>query len=87
MPTTTRHFEDLYLLVYSLILIVLIVNRNFFIQHFIFHCKRNGIPLSTTFLYLKQNVLYWPDDNRLWPKHTAIVKPIAYIMLLCTDGI
>ena len=44
-----------------------------FIQNFIFHCKRNGIPLSTTFLYLKQNVLYWPDDDRLRSKHVAIV--------------
>ena len=35
----------------------------FFIQYFIFHCKRNGIPLSNTFLYLKQNIIHWPDDD------------------------
>ena len=46
---------------------------NFFIQCFIFHCKRNGIPLTTTFLCLKQNVLYWPDDDRLRLKHVATV--------------
>ena len=78
-PTTTQHFEDQYLLVYCLILIV---NRNLFIHYFIFHCKRNGIPLSTTLLYFKQNVFYWPDDDRLRSKHVAIVKPIAYIILL-----
>jgi len=61
------------LFVYCLMLLVLIVNRNFFIHYFIFHCKRNGISLSTTLLYLKQNVLYWPDDDRLWSKHVAIV--------------
>ena len=33
----------------------------------------NGIPMSYTFLYLKQNVLYWPDDDRLRSKHVATV--------------
>jgi len=33
-----------------------------------------GMPLlSTTFLYLKQNVLYWPDDDRLRSKRVATV--------------
>jgi len=36
--------------------------------------------LSTAFLYLKQNVLYWPDDDSLQSKHVAIVKPIAHII-------
>ena len=71
-PTTTWHFEDIYLLVYRLILILLIVNRDFSIHYFIFHCKRSGIPLSTAFLYLKQNVLYWPDDDRVRSKHVAM---------------
>jgi len=31
------------------------------------------IPLSNIFLYLKQNVLYWPDDDRLRSKHVATV--------------
>jgi len=35
--------------------------------------KWNGIPLSNTYLYLKQNVLYWPDNDRLRPKHVATV--------------
>jgi len=61
---------------------VLIVNRNLFLHYFIFHCKRNGIQLSTTFLYLKPNVLYWPDDDRLRSKHVATVNPIAYIISL-----
>jgi hypothetical protein len=43
------------------------------LYYFIFHCKRVGIPLSNTFLYLKQNVLYWPDDDRLRTKHVATV--------------
>jgi len=30
-------------------------------------------PIEYTFLYLKQNVLYWPDDDRLQSKHVAIV--------------
>jgi len=58
---------------FNLILIVLIANRIFLIYYFIFHYKRNGIPLSNTFLYLKQNVLYWPDDIRLRSKHVATV--------------
>jgi len=29
--------------------------------------------LSNTFLYLKQNVLYWPEDDRLRSKHVATV--------------
>ena len=33
-------------------------------HYFIFHSKRNGIPLSTTYLYRKQNVIYGPDDDR-----------------------
>ena len=33
--------------------------------------KRNGIPLSNTFPYLKQNISYWPDDDRLRLKHVA----------------
>ena len=41
--------------------------------YFILHCKRNGILLSNIFLYLKQNVLYWPDDDRLHSKHVAIM--------------
>jgi len=73
MPTITKHLEDLHLIVYCLILIVLIVNKDFFIYYFIFHCKQNGTPLSTTFLYLKQNVLYWPDDDHLRSKHVATV--------------
>ena len=40
---------------------------------FIFHCKLNGIPLSNNFLYLKQNVLYSPDDDRSRSKHIATV--------------
>ena len=40
---------------------------------FLFHSKRNGIPLSNIFLYVKQNVLYWPDDDRLRSKHVATV--------------
>jgi len=34
--------------------------------------------LSNTSVYLKQNVPYWPDDDRLWSKHLATVSPIAY---------
>ena len=45
----------------------------FFIYYFIFHCKPNEIPLDATFLYLKQNVIYWPDDDRLRSKHVATV--------------
>jgi len=41
--------------------------------YFILHCKRNGIPLSNTFLYLKQNVLYYPDYDSLRSKHVARV--------------
>jgi len=37
--------------------------HEFLIHYFIFHCKRNGIQLSNTFLYLKQNVLSWPGDE------------------------
>ena len=37
-----------------------------------FTVKRNGIPLSATFLYLK-NVLYWPEDDRLRSKHVAVM--------------
>jgi hypothetical protein len=33
----------------------------------------NVITLSTTFLYIKQNVLYWPDDDLLQSKHVAIL--------------
>jgi hypothetical protein len=58
---------------YLLLNFVLIVNRNFFIHYFIFHCKRNEIPLSNTFLYLKQNILYWSEDDRLQSKHVATV--------------
>jgi len=47
------------------------INRDPFIHYFIFHCKRNCIPFSTIFLYLKLNVLYWPDDDRLQSKHVA----------------
>ena len=43
-------------------LIILIINRNFIIYYFNSYCKRNGIPLSATLLYLK-NVLYWPEDR------------------------
>jgi len=35
-PTTTQHFEDLYLLVYCLIFIVLVVNMDLFIHYFIY---------------------------------------------------
>jgi len=49
-------------LFFHLHLICLLLNFNcfnckydFFIYCFIFHCKRNGIPLSDTFLYLKTN--------------------------------
>ena len=38
--------------------------------------------MSNNFLYLKQNVLYWPDDDRLRSKHVATVLPNAYIILL-----
>ena len=47
--------------------------RSSSVDYKIFHCKRDGIPLSNTFLYLKQNVLYWPVDDRLWSKHVATV--------------
>jgi len=48
--------------------------------------------MGSHFVYtvnLKQNVLSWPDDDRLLSKYAAIVQSIAYIilMLLCTDGI
>ena len=33
----------------------------------------SGIPLSVTFLYLKQNVLYWSDDDRLRSKLVVTV--------------
>jgi len=48
-------------------------NNQIFIYYCIFHCKRNGITLSNNFLYLKQNVLDWPDDDRLQSKHVATV--------------
>jgi len=53
-------------------LIVLIINRNFIIHYFNSYCKRNGIPLTATLLYLK-NVLYWPEDDRLRSKHVAVM--------------
>jgi len=52
-------------------------------SHFVYvGMKRNGFPLSNTFLYLKQNFLYWPDDDRLRSKRVATVYPIAYIISL-----
>jgi len=68
-----KHLEYLNLICLLLNFIVLIVNMNFFIHYFIFHCKRNVIPFSTNFLYLKKNVLHWPDDDRLRSKHVATV--------------
>jgi len=52
-------------------LIVLIMNRNFIIHYFKFCCKRNGIPLSATLLYLNN----WPEDDRLRSKHVATMWP------------
>ena len=44
-----------------------------------------------TVLYLKENVLYWPDDDSLRSKHVAIVNLLHtlyyYFDVLCTDGI
>ena len=53
-------------------LIILIINRNFITHYFNSYCKRNGIPLSATLLYLK-NVLYWPEGGRLRSKHVVVM--------------
>ena len=47
-------------------------NMNLVIHYFNSYCKRNGMPLSATLLYLK-NVLFWPEDDRLRSKHVAIM--------------
>ena len=50
------------------------------------YCKRNGIPLNDTLLYLK-NVLYWPKDDRLRSKHVAVTWPdciyFITVMIYC----
>ena len=60
--------------------------RCFIIHYFNFYCKRNGIPLSATLLYLKI-VLYWPEDNRLRSKHVATMWPdcicVITVMMYC----
>jgi len=53
---------------------ILVINKNFIIHYFNSYCKRNGIPLSAYFIYLK-NVLYLPEDDRLRSKHVAIMCP------------
>jgi len=44
------------------------------------------IPLSATSLYLKI-VLYWPEDDRLRPKHVAVMLPdyiyFITVMIYC----
>jgi len=44
------------------------------IHHFNSYCKRNGIPLSATLLYLR-NALYWHEDDRLRSKNVAVMWP------------
>ena len=51
---------------------VLVINKNFNTRYFNFYCKQNGISLSDNLLYL-QNVLYWPEDDRLRSKHVAVM--------------
>jgi len=45
---------------------------NFVIHYFNSYCKRNGIPLSATLLYLK-NIPYCPEDDRLRSKHVVVM--------------
>ena len=55
-------------------------------HYFNSYCKRNGIPLGATLLYLK-NVIYWPEHDRLRSKHVAVMWPdciyFITVMMYC----
>ena len=83
-----QHYSILNILIYliTVYITVLIINMNFIIRYFNSYCKRNGIPLSATLLYLK-NVFYWPEDDRLRSKYVAVMWPeciyFITVMIYC----